>query len=55
MYDDNQYDFLKRLISGFMAALLNLHGIQICLSKSRSRKRGWGTWGQDVHILHVDI
>ena len=40
MYDDNQYDFLKRLISGFMAALL---------------KRGWGTWGQDVHILHVDI
>ena len=23
--------------------------------KSRARKRGWGSWGQEVHILHVNI
>ena len=23
--------------------------------KSRARKRGWGRWGQEVHILYVNI
>ena len=23
--------------------------------KSRAQKRGWGSWGQEVHILHVNI
>ena len=36
-----------------MHSAAELNSYRAC--KSRARKRGWGSWGQEVHILHVNI
>ena len=41
------------IVKGIIASNRSTLMYRAC--KSRARKRGWGTWGQEVYIIHINI